>query len=240
MLLKKIIAVVFIATNIVYLQTTIAVLDFEAQSVSVGEVATLTDRFRNELAKTQQYIVLERREMEEVLKEQGFQQTGCSSNECVVEVGQLIGVQQMIGGSIGKVGNVYTVSARIIDVQSGKILKVTTYDHNGDISELLTEGMKQVVLGLVSGYSPEIVDGKRDIGFLYITSEPDSASVILDESQLEGSTPLMVNNLVVGSHTVKVKKNDLSLTNIIEINKELNSTVKCNLTALIKVRVAVG
>ena len=43
--------------------------------------------------------------MEDILKEQGFQQTGCTSDECVVEVGKIIGVQQMVGGSISKVGN---------------------------------------------------------------------------------------------------------------------------------------
>ena len=55
--------------------------------------------------------------MGEVLKEQGFQQSCCTSNECVVEVGQLLGVQQMISGSIGKVGDIFTVSVRIIDIK---------------------------------------------------------------------------------------------------------------------------
>jgi len=72
-------------------QTTIAVIDFDARDISASEVATLTDRFRDELTKTNQYTVIERGKMEEVLREQGFQQSGCSSDECVVEVGQLIG-----------------------------------------------------------------------------------------------------------------------------------------------------
>ena len=113
-------------------QTTIAVIDFDARDISASEVATLTDRFRDELTKTNQYTVIERGKMEEVLREQGFQQSGCSSDECVVEVGQLIGVQQMVGGSIGKVGTIYTLSARIIDVESGTIINVTNYDHLGD------------------------------------------------------------------------------------------------------------
>jgi len=137
-------------------QTTIAIIDFDARDISASEVATLTDRFRDELTKTKQYIVIERGKMEEVLREQGFQQSGCSSDECVVEVGQLIGVQQMVGGSIGKVGNVFTLSARIIDVESGTILNVTNYDHLGDISGLLTVGMRNAVQQLLEGKSTRL------------------------------------------------------------------------------------
>jgi TolB-like protein len=71
--------------------------------------------------------------MEEVLQEQGFQQTGCTSEECAVEVGQLLGVQNMIGGSIGRVGDTFTIDARMISVQSGVSLvtKQKTYAWKG-------------------------------------------------------------------------------------------------------------
>ena len=59
--------------------------------------------------------------MVEILKEQGFQQTGCVSNECVVEIGALLGVQQMISGSIGRVGETYTIDIELISVQTGEI-----------------------------------------------------------------------------------------------------------------------
>ena len=123
---------------------TIAVLEFEGQGVSQSETRTLTDRFRDELFNTGAFIVLERGKMDEVLKEQGFQQTGCVTSECAVEIGNMLGVQQMVGGSIGKVGNIYTVSARIIDVETGKVLKSANYDHKGDIGQLLIIGMKDL------------------------------------------------------------------------------------------------
>ena len=123
---------------------TIAVLDFDGKGVSQAETSTLTDRLRDEMFKTGIYIVLERGKMDEVLKEQGFQQTGCITSECAVEVGNMLGVQQMIGGSIGKVGNMYTVSARIIDVGTGEVLKSANYDLIGGIEELLMNGMNQV------------------------------------------------------------------------------------------------
>jgi len=133
--------------------TTIAVLEFEGKGVSQSVTSTLTDRLRDELFKTGVYIVLERGKMDEVLKEQGFQQSGCISSECAVQVGNVLGVQQMVGGSIGKVGNIHTVSARIIDVESGTVIKSANYDHIGDIGHLLIKGMKEVVNQLVTGRS---------------------------------------------------------------------------------------
>jgi TolB-like protein len=127
---------------------TLAVLEFEGDGVSQSETRTLTNRLRDEVFKTGVYIVLERGEMDEVLKEQGFQQTGCVTSECAVEVGNMLGVQQMIGGSIGKVGNMYTVSARIIDVETGKVLKSANYDHIGAIEGLLIDGMKNLAYDL--------------------------------------------------------------------------------------------
>ena len=133
--------------------TTIAVIEFEGKGVSKSDAGNLTDRLRDEMFKTGVYIVLERGKMDEVLKEQGFQQTGCVTSECAVEVGNMLGVQQMIGGSIGKVGNIYTVSARVIDVQTGEVLKSANYDHIGDIGQLLIKGMKEVANQLVIDHS---------------------------------------------------------------------------------------
>ena len=129
--------------------TTIAVLDFDGDGVSQSETRTLTNRLRDEMFKTGAYIVLERGKMDEVLKEQGFQQTGCVTSECAVEVGNMLGVQQMIGGSISNVGNVFSVSARIVNVETGEIETTGVYDHMGNIGELLTSGMKKVSYELV-------------------------------------------------------------------------------------------
>ena len=127
---------------------TIAVLDFDGDGVSQSETRTLTNRLRDEMFQTGVYIVLERGKMDEVLKEQGFQQTGCITSECAVEVGRMLGVKKMVAGSIGKVGTVYTVSARIFDVETGKILKSANYDHVGDIGQLLIKGMRDLAYDL--------------------------------------------------------------------------------------------
>ena len=86
----------------------VAILDLEGRGISEMEAQTLTDRMRSELVNTGAVTIVERSQMQEILEEQGFQQTGCTSDECAVEVGKLLGVQNMITGSIGKIGTSYT------------------------------------------------------------------------------------------------------------------------------------
>ena len=75
--------------------------------------------------------------MESILTEQGFQMSGCTSTECAVEAGKLLGVQKMIGGSVGKLGSLYNLSIRIIDVETGRIEKTESKRHEGSIEQLL-------------------------------------------------------------------------------------------------------
>ena len=127
----------------------IAVLELQGQGVSEAEARTLTDRLRSRLVNTKAFYVLEREQMDEVLNEQGFQQSGCVSDECLVEIGRLVGVEQMVGGSIGKIGQTYTLDLRIIDVTSGRILKTVSDDYRGDADGLLAvlESAAQEIAG---------------------------------------------------------------------------------------------
>jgi hypothetical protein len=42
-----------------------------------------------------------------------------------------------VGGSIGKIGQTYTLDLRIIDVTSGRIIKTVSHDYRGDADGLL-------------------------------------------------------------------------------------------------------
>jgi TolB-like protein len=119
-------------------KATIAVLSFEVrEGLSKSGAATLSDRLRTELVTDGVFTVLERGQMYTILQEQGFNQTGCTTSECAVEAGRLLGVQQMVAGEVGKVGNVLTLDARVFDVETGKILQAYQFDYKGEISGLL-------------------------------------------------------------------------------------------------------
>ena len=123
---------------------TVAVLEFDGANITKGELKILADRLSSEIFKLGEYTVVERSLMDEILSEQGFQQSGCTTTDCAVEVGALLGVQKMVTGSIGKIGNLYTVTAKSINVESGKIDNQISLDVSGTIEILLTETMSEV------------------------------------------------------------------------------------------------
>ncbi|MFC1484441.1 CsgG/HfaB family protein [Candidatus Neomarinimicrobiota bacterium] len=135
----------------------IAVLDFEGFGISRTDAIALTNRLRNELFRLGTFNVVERGMMESILAEQDFQLTGCTTDECLVEVGRLIGAQQMIGGSISKVGGTFTVSARRVDVESGIIIGVSDYDLQGALDDLLMRGMRMVAFRLAGLEGKEVI-----------------------------------------------------------------------------------
>ena len=137
----------------------IAVLDLEPRGgLSADEVLLVSDRLRGELINTGLYTVIERGQMDAILQEQGFQQTGaCSEASCIVEVGQLLAVHKMVGGSIGKVGKAYSVNLKIIDVATGKIERQVSDDIKCSKEELVSFHIKNVarkMAGLVKDKKP--------------------------------------------------------------------------------------
>lgn len=128
----------------------IALNSLLAQGITEHEAVTLTDVLRNELINTGKFQVMERGQMEEILKEQAFQMSGtCDEAACLVEMGQLLGIEQLFAGTIGMVGKAYSINVRIISVQTGKILKSVSHSYSGPIEDLLTGEMRTVAKLLI-------------------------------------------------------------------------------------------
>ena len=100
-------------------QPTVAVLDFDANGIPEYEVETLVERLRSELPNTGAVRLVDRKMLENILKEQGLQQSGCTTDECAAQIGELLGAQFMISGAIGKLGDTFTVDAKMVSVSTG-------------------------------------------------------------------------------------------------------------------------
>ena len=131
---------------------TVAVLEFEGRGISQLESKTLTDRLMSEMVNTDAVIMVERNQMDEILNEQGFQQSGCTSSECAAEVGALLGVQNMGSGSFGKLGNSYTIDAKIFSVETGATIRTVSKTYKGAVDNLLT--VIEVVAWEIVGLTP--------------------------------------------------------------------------------------
>ncbi len=167
----------------------VALLDLEGRGVSQVEAASLTDRLRTALVRTGGVTVVERGQMEQVLSEQDFQLTGCTSDECAVEVGQLLGVTTMVAGSIGKVGATFSIDIRTIEVRSGQITHSLWRDYRGEIDGLLgimPDIARELVAPMVVTTAPPEAPSPASIA---IATQPPGALVTLD-GQVAGFTPL--------------------------------------------------
>ena len=216
----------------------IAIIDLNhTGGLSEEEAITLTNRLRSRLVITNAFIVLERGQMEVILKEQGFQNTGCTSTECAVEMGKLLNVQMIVSGSIGQVGKIYTVDISLIDIQTAKIEDSFIFDHSGEIGGLvkMMETVANDIANRVTGQAPVEVPAKT--GSVVVEVDPKKAEVYLDNN-LVGNAPMSLKDIAVGPHAVKImcKGYDMEEKEII-VNADKETKLKIELKKLYKLSV---
>jgi|GEM_PF-2679301 len=130
----------------------VAVLDLRGASGSDSErlATALSDPLRVELQSTGYFRVCDRANIETVMAEIGFQQTGCTSSQCVVQVGRILGVEKIISGSVSKLGDTYIVNLQLIDVGTALVEKSISEKaecKEGELVYLLGIAAKKLCLG---------------------------------------------------------------------------------------------
>jgi TolB-like protein len=198
-------------------KTNIAVSDLAGQGVDASSAAVITDRLRSELFNTGTVSVLERSQMQDILKEQGFQQAGCTSDQCAVETGQMLGVKYMVVGSIGLVGHTYTIACRLIDVSTGKMVATANVDCKCEIDDILSRSTVEISRKLVQSFStmqnniftkPAAVPSPKppaiETGSLKIASSPAGASLFINDSS-KGATPLNLDSIKSGRYRLRLE-----------------------------------
>lgn len=117
----------------------IAVLDLDARGISKLEVETLSDHLRNEMKRTGIVTPIGPIEIQEMLSKQGFQKTSITSVQWAKEAGKLLGVHQVMKGSLGKIGESYVIDARLFSAETGAIKKTITRVYRGEADGLINE-----------------------------------------------------------------------------------------------------
>ena len=141
---------------------TVAVLDFVPHGITPALAGTLTDHFAAELNNTNAMRMVNRSRMSRVFNDKGFDQTGCDSIDCAVIAGYMLGVEQMIVGSIWKLDTTYTIDVHIISVQYGKTLRSNRITYEGEMDGLI-EQMKLLAWNLIGMEPPERLAKKERI-----------------------------------------------------------------------------
>ena len=213
-MLKSKYLIYFAFISSLFAKEIIAVLDLDQIGLSDQEATILTQRLTTELISLDKYQVVERNNMDKILKEQKFQHSGCTDSECAVEIGQLLNSDYIIIGSVNKFGKTYAIDARLIDVGLGKGKLSAKFSMTGEIDALLTTGINsiakqlcgmQAATTLKQSAQPSTPTATSGYGAtLEINSDPPGAEIYIGGNSF-GITPIILTDFPAGDYEVLLK-----------------------------------
>ena len=83
---------------------------------------------------------------------------------------------------MGRIGTLYTLSARILDVRTGEVLFTATQDNGGRLEDLLVQTVPAIAARLSegAGRTSGTTAGLLGFGDLYVAVEDSAATLTLD------------------------------------------------------------
>ncbi|MFC1853259.1 DUF1566 domain-containing protein [candidate division CSSED10-310 bacterium] len=107
-------------------KTQIAVVELKpSESIRQETAQVLTDILRSALFDTGKFDVINREDMQDLLKEAQFQESVyCDKTSCIVQMGKYLGVPKMVAGKIGKLGTKFVITLKLIDISTARNDKI--------------------------------------------------------------------------------------------------------------------
>jgi len=194
-------------------RTKIAVLDLKASGVDQTLAANLTAVVVGEVSKVKLFDVISRQEIMQMLNfEEERQQLGCTDASCLAEIGGALGVEYLVTGAVGKVGDLYLVNMQLIDIGKAKV--ENRAKREGDSEQMLVKETGSAARELLATLL------EKNKGLLLVRTREEGASIFVGES-LKGVSPLGVIDVPAGPHRVKVSK-----TGFVDWAREIEITPK--------------
>jgi TolB-like protein len=173
-----------------------AVFALKPTGLTPETAANLTHVLSTEVKGIDGATVVSRDDIAAMLQLQAARQkTGCDDPSCMSEIGNALGVDRLITGDAGKVGSLYLVNLRLIDVRQGVVENRVTESFEGNEEQLL-RSVRFATRNLLGISEP----AKGDMA---ITSSQNAADIFVDEGK-PVRTPAHVVDLGVGKHAVRV------------------------------------
>jgi hypothetical protein len=193
-------------------QLRIAVNNLRAEGVDSSTANIITDRICSEMIGTQFFRIIERTEIEKILREKSFQNLDvCDDRECLLSMGKILNADCIVFGTAGKTGNVFTLSLRMINVATGEMFETVNEDCVCPIEVVLSKAVPAVAIKLAEkvGNKSSTPASVYKTGDLYISTDVPGASIEIDAKQYQNTTPATIKDLSVGMHVIVVKKDSL-------------------------------
>ena len=178
----------------------IAVWRFDALGIDPEIVQRLETLFRLELGRLDRVPLPSRRDIESKITPA---EQNCTGDEkCLTAIGKRLGVDYIVTGTVGSLGDNYVLDVRAVSVATGTSQHVQSDPLKGAPDDLI-EGVRVAAYRLLA---PDQLHGS-----LQIQSDLVGAAVTLDGKPL-GKTPLpnlgVVSKLPLGKHQLHVEATD--------------------------------
>ena len=170
---------------------TIAILDFNLQGIPDSDGRVLTDYIVTHIVGMHKYNVVDRIQRETILSEIKFSLTGVSDEEYQLELGELLSVNLIVVGSIGKVGNQYILNIKLVDVKTGATINAFS-KKTSSLDYLIAQSKYLTYLLLW----PEEADKYKNIDF---TDDEIYASMKRMGSSIEASTVGLIDSIGISA-----------------------------------------
>jgi len=99
----------------------LAIAAVTPKGVSAADASIVQDFLYTEFHKIKTVNLVDRQNMETILTEQNFQQTGCTTVDCIITMGKILNVQKMIVSRVYKKGTVHMLAIKVINIETGKV-----------------------------------------------------------------------------------------------------------------------
>jgi TolB-like protein len=142
----------------------IAVLDFEPKKVDADIADIISEKISIEMVKSGQYQVVERSKIKSIIEEQKLQLAGLTGGDFAEKLGKILAADKLMIGSVSKMGNTYSISAKIVDAQTGLIEKADSIEVQSE--DGLADGVKRLVKSLTAGKSAPAAFEENPLQFL--------------------------------------------------------------------------
>lgn len=175
----------------------VAVIDLKAMGVSETTGSILSETLRSKLFNLKKFEVMNRQDMQSLFEEKAFQQSGvCDDTECIVEMGLVLGVEKVVSGSIGKLGETFSVTLKLVDVETAKNEVIVNKTEKCDEDYLFT---------LIKALAEELTNYEKDNSDI---SENDKNSNETKKSQANSKKKYdLKTQKMIGSLTKRSREN---------------------------------
>lgn len=136
----------------------VSVYGLKPIGVSRELAISIQEHLESNLLAYGRYEVLSRSDIELILQESRFQQSGaCTDESCLVEASSLLGVEKLVTGTISRVGSTYNLVLKLIDIRSATLESSANQRHAGSVDKLL-DISEQLLDRLLQGRAEPLID----------------------------------------------------------------------------------